>query len=276
MSGRERWGLVTALALLALAAPWSARADAGDACAERVFAALDVTHELRAVAAAAGESLAASARGLPAADAALLRGVVATGFDPARLEARAQAAFAAHCEGAFAESALAWLARDDVRSLLASGTGRVQGLPSDVAPDPARDRLLRRFDARVGREARAERMAARVLAAMLRVANPALPAPQRLTAAEIDGLLASQRSRAADPGALAQLRARYASVTTPELEAAFDFLSGPAGRWLRRELDAALAGALVHAAEGTAADLVELLAPRVPAAPLQTARATLL
>jgi hypothetical protein len=261
------------LALLALAAPWSARAGDSARGAERIFAALGVERELREVADAAAASVASGP--VPKADARLMRAVVATGFDPELLRKHALAIFEENYDSAYAEAALAWLARPETRALLAhaSGADLPRGTDAEVV-SPERDELLRRLDLKLGRQARAERHADLVLEIMLRTANPLLPSVSRYTTAEIDALLAAQHQRAAHSEVETTLRARYAGVATAEIRETVRFLESDPGLWLLPELDAALTRSLVRAAEATAAELVEVLGSGAPAAPLRTASVT--
>jgi hypothetical protein len=278
VSKREhRWGIAVALAW-ALCAPALVHANDvdEDACAQRVFAALDVSRELHEVASAAAASVASGARALPLGDATLLRAIVTAGFDPELLGARARDAFEAHCHDAPARGALAWLERPETRRLLAraSETDRSPWLGAHQLASRHRDALLRRIDRQLGRAAREERQARVVLRAMLQAANPMLPPLQRYTAAEIDDLLDWQQRGRGNAEPTSALRARYAGIATRELEAALGFLDGAEGAWLRRRLDAAISETLVRAARATAAELIEVFGTGVPAAPLRLALAT--
>jgi hypothetical protein len=278
VSGRETRGAIFgALVWLALAAacaiPHAARANESALRARRIFEAVGVAGELRDVADAAAASIAAGATSLPEADAALMRGIVAAGFDADRLTRRALASFREQCDSRHAAATLAWLERPETRALLARAS-ELEAAPGAraAAASHERDVLLVGFDRRIGRASRSERHAALVLSAMLRAANPMLPSVQRYSEAEIEDLLAAQRRRAvrgaeADPA----LRARYAGIASAELTEAVRFLRGDSGRWLQVELDRALGQALVRAAEATAAELVEAFGDRVPAAPERVA-----
>ena len=275
VSFREhRWGIAGALALWALSASPPVSADPDGVCARQIFEALEVQRELRDVAGAAAASVSSSVRMLPRADAALLRAVIATGFDPDTLATRALARFGEHCDGEHARAALAWLERDDVRRLLARVAGP-EGSESGAAPvSPSRDALLRRFDQRLGRGGREERQATLVLRAMLQAANPLLPPPQRYTATEIDDLLAWQGRSQQSSEPVSALRRRYAGIDSREIEAALRFLESGDGIWLREQIDAALSETLMAAAAATAAELIEVFGTGAPAAPLRMALAT--
>jgi hypothetical protein len=270
------WAILGALGL----APRMGLADPSDARA--IFAALHVGRELEEIATEASTSVAEPASQLPPADALLLRAAVATCFDPARLTSLAIDTFSAHLDAKYAPAALDWLERPETQSLLQRAAGpetsaqagpeRGAGAERD-SETVARDALLLRFERQSGHAARAERHAALVFAAMLRAANPLLPPFQRYSDAEVEALGKSLRARLAeghvDP---AELRQRYAGISSESLEDALAFLESPAGTWLRRELDAALERALVGAASATAAHLVGLLGNGEPRIPLEIAR----
>src|SRR5262249_49522526 len=147
----------------------------------------------------------------------------------------------------------------------ALGEPAPDGNPDRAADEIARDALLLRFERVSGHSARAERHAGLVFAAMLRAANPLLPPLQRYSDAEMEEMGRALRARLAtgriDP---AELRQRYAGISSESLEDALAFLESPAGSWLRRELDAALERALVGAASATAAHLVGLFGDGAP------------
>lgn len=268
-------------ALAALAAPCVSWGDGSEPQASEIFRALRLERELKEISQAATAHIDASVRALPAADRLLLRAAVSAGFDPSAVQRLALDTFSARLDAGHADAALAWLARPETQGLLARAAAGPAPTRLDPAADPraedgpSRDALLRRFDRRNGRAARAEQDAVLVLAAMLRVANRLLPETQRYTPQEIQALLASQREQlaAAEPGPSA-LRERYQGIPTREIEQALAFLESPAGSWLRREVDHALERALVTAAEATAAHLVSTFGSGGAPTPLRMARNT--
>jgi len=267
-------------ALTASIAPHASWGGGDDARAARIFDALQVEAQLAEISRAATASIDASARGLPPGDRLLLRAAVSAGFDPHSVRQFALDRFSARLDRAHAEAALAWLSRAETQALLGRATSTPPPARRDPGAEPAaeerlrRDALLEHFDRHSGRAARAEKDAVLVLAAMLRVANPLLPLPQRYTPDEIERLLAAQRARVASPSpGAAALRERYRGIATAEIEAALTFLESPAGAWLEREVDRALERALVTAAEATVAHLVDSFGAGGAPIPLRMASA---
>lgn len=285
MSGKRGTTRAVCAAGCVLASLWIARlAGAGelDPRAREIFAALHVELELQDIARSAVASLASPMSALPPGDGLLLRSAVESGFDPRSLSARALEVFSARLDAPHARAALAWLARPETQSLLARAAAADAGVAaahadtmrSDGEGETRRDALLRHFDREAGRAARAERCAQLVFTALLRAANPWLPAWQRYSQAEIEDLLEGQREIAAStPGDAHGLRHRYAGIPTREIETAVAFLDSPSGAWLRHERDAAVEEALTRAARTTAASLVEAFGSGAPQTPLLVARA---
>jgi hypothetical protein len=263
-----------AWALLALAG--ASHAQPPEAAARAIFSALQVELELADIAQEAHASVAAPLRALPPGDALLLRAAIEGCFDPEALASLALAAFSARLDAGHAQAALGWLERPETQQLLARSAE--QETPSagrrGAHAAARRDALLLRFERHSGRAARSARHAELVFSSLLRAANPLLPPERRFRADEIDALLAAARGRfapaAPDP---AELRRRYAGISSRELESALAFLDSEAGVWLRGELDRALERALARAARTAAARLVGSLGGSEPPAPLLMALA---
>ena len=124
-----------------------------------------------------------------------------------------------------------------------------------------------------GAAGRSLRRATLVFSAMLVTGNELLPEERRYTDEELQLMIGSQRAALARQHAvdLRALHCAYRDVDTSVLRGAADFLSGPAGHWMRSSVDAAFERALLGAAESTAQRIVDTFGTSPPAAPLRTA-----
>jgi len=261
-------GIVLAFAL----EPADAGANPEVALAQRIFADFGVAAELEAASGEALAYLATHRQQVAPADVPRLRAAVSAGFRPASLRAVGFDAFLERYDPQHAAVATRWMARPEARRLIAAGRDvvRYDACLREVtlgAFEPAdgaeREALVAKIDRETSAAARARRRASLLFASLLVAGNEALPDLRRFPPAEIDRLLAAQRTetaRARSPDRRA-LHCVYRDVSTAALRDAAVFLDSEAGHWLCDAAEAALERALVRAAAFFARRIVEEFEP---------------